>query len=259
MPDKIDELHDWDVRIPLHTGRNDRGDFDVVVRVPAATRADAIELAEPIALHIAQSTKTAVNLADLDPVDVDGEPSVAELAYTLAQREQELAYQKKVLAGLAGKYPMLITLTKEEYDAADPDGVTAMIGPDGESMVFMVAATAAAVTAPDPDQGEPILVPGHDHARRSDLGEHRGRGRQIFLNKAWQPLDDLDGGFYDLDPDKTFAVRDAQPELEGGGEDPDVRRVRARNVGVFGEAIDVLVAGRWRRLTRQRMLAAGRD
>lgn len=245
MPDNIAELHDWQVRIPLITGRADRPDFDVVVRVPAATRTAAAELVEPIAVHIAEATNTTTDLAGLDPVNVDGEPSPAELAYTLAERNQQLQYQRKVLAGLAGKLPMMLQLTQHEYDAADPDQVVSMRAPDGESMVFMLKATADAVTNPAAGQGEALLLPPNDRVSFADLAQHRGRGRQIALNMIWQPLDDLDDGFPTLYRDATYAVRDAQPVLEGDEEDPDVRRARAHNMPLLGDTVDVLDGARW--------------
>lgn len=273
MTDKLTGLHDWRVRIPLVTGDPDRPDFDMLVRVPAVTRSAAAELAAPIALHIAETTNTTVTLADLDPVDVDHLPSDDELLHRLVEREQEVTHWRKVVAGLAAKFPLILHLTKDEYDKAVGDDIAAMPAPGGDGFVFMVPSTFGAMMDARAQQHEPVLLPAYDLARGEELEKHVGR--QILLNGIWQPIDTVTpdfggdfpgvrigndvpagGGIAQLVPE--YSVRDTQPELDGGEEDPDVRRLRAVNAGIFGENnIMVLDGGRWRPLARAEIRTNG--
>lgn len=187
MSEKLTALRDWRVRIPLVTGDPDRPDFDVMVRVPAATRSAAAELATPVALHISETTHTTVVLADLDPVDVDDLPSPEDALLRLAEAQEEIAYWRKVVAGLAGKFPLALQLTKDEFDKAVGDDIAAMPAPGGDGFVFMVRATFGAMMDERARQLEPEVPPVYDLVRGEDLEQHVGR--QIFLNGIWQPID----------------------------------------------------------------------
>jgi len=173
MVEKITQLRDWQARI--HLQRDDGQQFDMVVRIPAASEADAAALAQPIAVHVADATNTTVDLAGLELVDVDDQPSADELAHTLAERDEQINYWRKVVAALATKLPLLLHITKDEFDAAGTDVIPAP-SPTGDGLVFIAPAMAAAVLSdadlPRPDRELPpeagsYIPVGDTPARRS--------------------------------------------------------------------------------------------
>lgn len=263
MTEQLTEVRDWRVTIPLLPD-DGRPPFQVAYRVPAATREDALFLAEPVALHIATQTRTVVNLPDLDAVDVNNLPAPDDVAYTLGEKLDELAYWRKVVAALADKFPMMLMLSADEYGAADGDTVITVPGPD-DMMVFITGTTVDAVVGEAQARGvqpEPELLPAHDAVAGVDLPAHAGR--QLRMGSVWYEIDDAgptdDGRTQIRVPDeRTFtfdnktllAVRDLLPVLDGEEEDPEVRRIRAyRLVNHEYGPLMVLDQGRWRTLEK---------
>jgi len=237
----------------------------VTVRVPAATADDASLTFKTIAFRIETANHGQAGwrfdtTAGMQITDVDHTQSPAEVA---AERD----HWKRVLAALATKLPMTLQLTAGEYDAADPAGLHAV--PLGENgMMFMTAAVMQAMTDAADITNEPLLLPAHEQLiPRPGLNLPE---IEALIDGQWQHLVNMTGDgarpghvavaarrpgvdhqWYQVPDNVPVLVRNVQPARHGGYEDPDVRRVRARNLGVLPDvALEMLVHGEWLRMGR---------
>lgn len=167
-------LRDYQIRIPV-TGLADRPGGDLIARVPAFDPIEAELIGEHIADRAARALGASVSPSaysiDNDAItvqDVDDQPSPAEVA-------AELEHYQRVLAALAKKFPLLLQLTADEYNDADPASVQAV--PVGDSVMAFVSGdlpfpTEAVAGGMQTPGVEPVLVPPGDLALPADPGGH---------------------------------------------------------------------------------------
>lgn len=257
-------IRDYEVRMPFtRTGPDGtRQDACMVERIPAGGTETAIALATAIATYVGTDNtpddggeKWAPIITAITVTDVDRTPNPAHLA-------AELNHYKRILAALVARFPMVLQVTRSEYDAVDPDTVRP-VQVDSDTMAFLPSSLMATGVIP---AGEPLLLPGKWTLPITDaqLGVP---GLQVWLDDQWWNLEGIrpdaetrqitvlarnpktnTGRGFDAAINTKLRLRDAQPYPYGGHDDPDVRRVRAGRLAEIGTRFEILVGGRWVRV-----------
>lgn len=161
-PPTLPGVREYEVSIPLYAYTDDGGvQFGrLPVRIPARSAEDAIYLGTRIAIRLnepAEHPNWNVATAPVTAVDVDDTPSPAELT-------AQVDYLRRVLAVAVAKYPMLITMTGAEYDAADPAGFHAVpLGDDNVTFASPAVLQTPTVTpaAPAASSVTPVAEAGY--------------------------------------------------------------------------------------------------
>jgi hypothetical protein len=274
-PYVLDGVHDYEATIPFFwdgdPARRPRKVGEIRVRVPATDEKTALFLADMIGTHLDKKSTGAggAPLRTLDrygasPItvkNVDDSPSPADLA-------AELDYYKRIMAALAGKYPMLLSVSAEEFAAADPTQLRLARAGDTATFVHeQMYQQMAALAGLQNDRTEPVLMPAIVHPTMSDLAKNPDLARLQVWNGAWLTiLGVVDGDDPDTttlavkNPDGTtgnltypssydVAVRELQPRPWGRYDDLDVRRIRVRNLPAFNaDTVEIAVDGYWVRV-----------
>jgi len=268
-PNIMPGVRDYEVHLPFKRPAGALGeDARVVpVRLPAANEEDARFAAKVIAFRIESASREGWQVDDETAItitDVDDTQSPADVA---AERD----HWKRIVAGLAAKLPMALTLTGQEYHDADPAGLHAVpLGADG--MMFATADVLAALKEAGDIANEPLLLAAHEQ-----LVPRAGMNLpqiEALIDGQWQYVISMSGDgaqpghvavaarrpgvdhqWYQVPDDVPLPVRNVQPARHGGYEDPDVRRARARNLRQIKDAapemsLEMLVHGAWLRMGR---------
>ncbi len=275
-------IRDYQVVVPVHRttydGETEAG--QIRFRIPAADAGTATRHAQSIAEHLGAANgggtddPWTVNLTGVQVTETDA-PSVDELL-------EQINHWQRIITVLATKFPYLASVSPAEYAAAHPSELA--MRSVGGAMLFAVPAAyqrmitnlpaggstsdgaPVVVGEPLPQQPEPELLP----AARRVLA---WQVRQVLATASTPQQFHLDGDWFDLitaaptelgsdvislvitdrDGDEReipltantwMKIRDRHP---GGVNDPDARRIRARNLNTVATRtpLHILVQGWW--------------
>jgi hypothetical protein len=120
-------IRDYLITLPFHRTAADGAEqtAEVRMRIPASSSDHAFTLGTAVGWNIdTDNTPDGdrpwhFDMPGVAVEDVDDTPSMQDLA-------AELEHHKRILAGLATKMPLVLQLSADEYNAADPDSVQAI-------------------------------------------------------------------------------------------------------------------------------------
>lgn len=254
-------VRDFELRIPFQrAGVNDETTVttEMRVRVPAANVAGAIMLGIAIATHVGSVNKPNAGprwrpaIDQITATDVDDSPSPADLA-------AQLDHYRRIMAALATKMPMLIQVTADEYQAADPDSIQLMMLP-GDTVAFATT-TALNQMADLMPFAEPMLMSAEQQMMPGDPRIQLAK-TEVLVGTAWHHVlmwngqtniltvrvGTHDTDEYEITPGAALLCRARQPAPYGGQDDPDVRTARAENLAKLPTPCDLLHDRSWVRI-----------
>jgi hypothetical protein len=243
-------VRDLEAAIPFTRPGLAGEDCEIRVRVPAIDEQGARMIAGVIAEHVASAAPTNgpswVPTGEIRITDVDDSPSPAELI-------EQAEHWRRIVTVIAGKYPMMVQVTGDEYAAADT-GQLVLLPMDDNTMAFATKDTAVGdrdslprppLPAADPDAPLPPTYGGHpDPDVRQmavyDLPLFPSKAIELLHEGQWMPIaraavnDDLKVIATCLPPDKSYE----DVELGGLG-----IMVTVRPTAVEAQASDLPAAG----------------
>jgi hypothetical protein len=272
----------YQATIPVHRIAYDGGTEhgEVRVQLPAGSEEKAAQLARHIGEHL--DTANGDGDGSGDPWNVNVQNIVVTETDDLSTDElvAQIQHWKRIVTALAVKFPMLAQVTTDDYEAADPAGLIIQ-KVDEQTMLFAVpvafehilrrlaeqkippADGQMVVDGPLPEPEEPLLLPLTDLVDGPTAAAYVN-AVQVRHQDDWYDLVGVDskpdtggttligqrngytGHRIHVPAGTPVQTRPPIPATHGGIDDPDMRRVRARNLARFRfQDIEILVSGWW--------------